>query len=88
MLAGVLAGMVESIGDYFACARLSGAPVPTVAAVNRGILVEGLGCLLAGLIGTSNGTTSYSENIGAIGITKVTYTFFMTSSFYSAGYLS
>ncbi|XP_075249225.1 solute carrier family 23 member 1-like isoform X2 [Convolutriloba macropyga] len=71
MLAGVLAGMVESIGDYFACARLSGAPVPTVAAVNRGILVEGLGCLLAGLIGTSNGTTSYSENIGAIGITKV-----------------
>ena len=71
MLAGVLAGMVESVGDYFACARLSGAPVPTVSAINRGMLVEGLGCLLAGLIGTGNGTTSYSENIGAIGITKV-----------------
>ena len=26
MLAGVLAGMVESIGDYYACARISGAP--------------------------------------------------------------
>ena len=34
-------------------------------------MVEGLGCLIAGLWGTGNGTTSYSENIGAIGITKV-----------------
>jgi nucleobase transporter 1/2 len=33
--------------------------------------IEGLGCLLAGLWGTGNGTTSYSENIGAIGLTKV-----------------
>ena len=71
MLAGVLAGMLESIGDYFACARLSEAPLPTMAAMNRGIFVEGLGCFLAGLIGTGNGTTSYSQNIGAIGITKV-----------------
>ncbi|PIK43178.1 putative solute carrier family 23 member 1 [Apostichopus japonicus] len=28
MIAGVLASMVESIGDYFACARVSGAPPP------------------------------------------------------------
>ena len=71
MLAGVLAGIVESVGDYFPCARFSGAPTPTVPAINRGILIEGLGCLFAGLIGTGNGTTSYSENIGALGITRV-----------------
>lgn len=33
--------------------------------------MEGVGCVIAGLIGSGNGTTSYSENIGAIGITKV-----------------
>ena len=27
---------------------------------------EGLGCILAGMIGSGNGTTSYSENIGEI----------------------
>ena len=71
MLAGVLASMVESIGDYYACARLSGAPPPPKHAINRGIGMEGIGCLLAGAWGSGNGTTSYSENIGAIGITKV-----------------
>lgn len=71
MLAGVIASMIESIGDYYACARLSGAPPPPAHAVNRGITMEGIGCLLAGLWGTGNGTTSYSENIGAIGLTKV-----------------
>jgi len=71
MLAGVLAGAIESIGDYYACARLAGAPPPPVHAINRGMTIEGLGCLLAGLWGTGNGTTSYSENIGAIGVTKV-----------------
>ncbi|XP_071491350.1 solute carrier family 23 member 1-like isoform X2 [Diadema antillarum] len=71
MLAGVLASMLESVGDYYACARLSGAPPPPPHAINRGIGMEGLGCILAGAWGTGNGTTSYSENIGAIGITKV-----------------
>ena len=36
MLAGVLAGMIESVGDYYACARLAGAPTPPIHAVNRG----------------------------------------------------
>jgi len=71
MFAGYLASMVESIGDYYACARMSGAPVPNKKTVNRGILFEGLGCLIAGIMGTGNGTTSYSENIGAIGLTRV-----------------
>ncbi|WAQ95016.1 S23A1-like protein [Mya arenaria] len=71
MLAGVLASMIESVGDYYACARLSGAPPPPTHAVNRGIGIEGIGCILAGAWGSGNGTTSYSENIGAIGVTKV-----------------
>ena len=36
-----------------------------------GIGIEGIGCVLAGAFGSGSGTTSYSENIGAIGITKV-----------------
>ncbi|XP_046843448.1 solute carrier family 23 member 1-like isoform X2 [Xenia sp. Carnegie-2017] len=71
MLAGVMAGIIESIGDYYACARLSGAPSVPHHALNRGVLVEGVCCMLAGAFGSGAGTTSYSENIGAIGITKV-----------------
>ncbi|XP_061576897.1 solute carrier family 23 member 2 isoform X1 [Cololabis saira] len=71
MMAGVLASTMESIGDYYACARLSGAPPPPTHAINRGIAVEGIGCILAALWGTGNGTTSYSQNIAALGITKV-----------------
>jgi len=71
MMAGVFASAIESVGDYYACARLSGAPPPPNHAIYRGIGTEGLGCIIAGMFGTANGTTSYSENIGAIGVTKV-----------------
>lgn len=37
----------------------------------RGIFVEGLSCVLDGLFGTGNGSTSSSPNIGVLGITKV-----------------
>ncbi|HOO78115.1 MAG TPA: solute carrier family 23 protein [bacterium] len=71
MLAGFLASMIESVGDYYACARIAEGPVPTERMISRGIGTEGLGCLLAGILQTGNGTTSYSENIGAIGLTRV-----------------
>ena len=71
MMAGVAASIVESVGDYYACAKLSGAPIPDARVVSRGIGTEGLGGLIAGIIGSGNGTTSYSENIGAIGLTRV-----------------
>ena len=71
MLADVLASTIESLGDYFACARLSGAPPPPKHAINRGIVVQGIGCLFSGAFGTGNGTVSYTQNIGAIAITKV-----------------
>ena len=71
IIAGYIASMVESIGDYYACARMAGAPVPSGKTISRGIGMEGVGCLIAGIFGTGNGTTSYSENIGAIGLTRV-----------------
>ena len=71
MLAGVLASMIESIGNYYECARLRGASPPPRHAVIQAIGIEGIGCVIAGTCGSGSGTTSYSENIPAIGITKV-----------------
>uniref|UniRef100_A0A3Q4IBA9 Solute carrier family 23 member 1 n=1 Tax=Neolamprologus brichardi TaxID=32507 RepID=A0A3Q4IBA9_NEOBR len=71
MLSATMAGIVESIGDYYACARLSGATPPPIHAINRGIFIEGVCCIIAGLLGTGNGSTSSSPNIGVLGITKV-----------------
>lgn len=71
IMGGIVCSMAESVGDYHACAKLSGAPPPPKHAISRGIGMEGLGCLLAGAFGTGNGTTSFSENIAVLGITKV-----------------
>ncbi|XP_039281057.1 solute carrier family 23 member 2 [Nilaparvata lugens] len=71
MLAGVLACTVESISYYPTVARMCGAPPPPVHAINRGIGTEGLGTVLAGLWGSGNGTNTFGENVGAIGVTKV-----------------
>lgn len=71
MLAAILASIVESIGDYNACAKLSNVCHPPDHAVNRGIFIEGVGCLISGLWGTGTGTGTYSGNIVAIGITRV-----------------
>ncbi|XP_060792253.1 solute carrier family 23 member 1 isoform X2 [Neoarius graeffei] len=71
MFSATIAGMVESVGDYYACARLAGAPPPPVHAINRGLFTEGVCCIITGLMGTGNGSTSSSPNIGVLGITKV-----------------
>jgi xanthine/uracil permease len=70
MIAGYVASMIESIGDYHSCARMAEAPVPTARMISKGLGCEGLGCLIDGLLQTGNGTTSYSENIGSIGLTR------------------
>uniref|UniRef100_A0A8D8RSW4 Solute carrier family 23 member 2 n=1 Tax=Cacopsylla melanoneura TaxID=428564 RepID=A0A8D8RSW4_9HEMI len=71
MLAGVLACNVESISYYPTTSKMCGAPPPPVHAINRGIAVEGLGTVMAGLWGSGNGTNTFGENVGAIGVTKV-----------------
>ncbi|KAH3760188.1 xanthine permease [Pelomyxa schiedti] len=58
-------------GDYYACSQVIGAPIPNSKVSSLGIGMEGFGCLIAGLVGTGNGTTSYSENIAAISVTRV-----------------
>lgn len=70
VLAAYLASIIESFGDYHAVARVSGAGEPTRAQVNRGIGAEGLGCLFTGFVG-GFASTSYSENIGLVGLTRV-----------------
>lgn len=72
MLAGVLACTVESISYYPTVAQMCNAPPPPLHAINRGIGTEGLGTILAGLFGSGNGTNTFGENVGAIGVTKVT----------------
>ena len=71
MLAAYLASMVESIGDYHSVARLAEAPPPTEGMISKGLGAEGLGCLIGAIFGAGGGFTSYSENIGSIGLTRV-----------------
>ncbi|KAK9789229.1 hypothetical protein WJX73_005194 [Symbiochloris irregularis] len=71
MLAGALSAMVESLGDYYAAARIAGAPVPPPEIIARAVFVQGFSCMITGFVGTANGTTAYNENIGAMQITRV-----------------
>ena len=71
MFAGVVASMIESFGDYHAVARLAGERAPSARRIDHGIGMEGVATVFAGIMGTGNGSTSYSENIGAIGLTGV-----------------
>ncbi|XP_076349441.1 solute carrier family 23 member 1-like [Tachypleus tridentatus] len=71
MFTGVLASVLESVGDYYACARLVSAPPLPPSAINRGIFAEGLCCIVSGIWGSGGGMTSYSQTVAAIRITKV-----------------
>ena len=68
--AGFFCVMIESIGDYHNCSFAAGIDDPTPDQINRGIGAEGACCAISGLLG-SVGTTSYTENIGLIGLTGV-----------------
>lgn len=70
MVAGFFAVMIESIGDYHSVSYASGVDDPDEATISRGIGAEGIGCALSGFFG-SVGTTSYTENVGLIGLTGV-----------------
>jgi len=72
MLAATIASILESVGDYYAAARACVVPAPPSHAINRGIAVEGLGSVLAGLFGAGHGTTSYSGFTALICLTGVT----------------
>ena len=70
-LMGTISSIIDSIGDYYACAQICDAPPPPKHAVNRGIAVEGFMSIVAGWAGAGHATSTFGGNIGAIGITKV-----------------
>ncbi|MEM6391471.1 MAG: solute carrier family 23 protein [Planctomycetota bacterium] len=70
VLAGYLASMIESFGDYHACKQMAGGGDPTPKEISRGIGFEGVACSITGCLGGFS-STSYSENIGLVGLTKV-----------------
>ncbi len=69
VLAGYLGSMVESLGDYAATCAAAGETY-TVKHMNRGIFAEGLGSLVASVVGGLP-CTSYTQNIGIIATTRV-----------------
>lgn len=76
MLACLIAtvmSILDSFGDYYACAKVCRVPAPPKHAVNRGILIEGLCTILSGAVGCGHATNTYGGNIGAIGVTKVSF---------------
>ena len=46
LISGVLASMLESLGDYYACADICEIPPPPIHAINRGIMIEGIACII------------------------------------------
>nr|XP_047935578.1 solute carrier family 23 member 3 isoform X5 [Anser cygnoides] len=61
---------VNSVGCYVLCGRLLRAPRPPQHACNRGLCAEGLGSLLAGLLGAAGGTAASIANTCAGGLTQ------------------
>lgn len=73
ILAAYLVSMIESVGDYHSISRAAGIEEqgePKPKTISKGIGSEGLGCVICGIFGAS-GSTSYTENIGLVGITRV-----------------
>ncbi|NXV93201.1 S23A3 protein, partial [Calonectris borealis] len=61
---------MNSVGCYVLCGRLLQAPPLPSHACNRGLCTEGLGSLLAGLLGTPGGTAASIANACATGLTQ------------------
>ena len=72
-LIATITSILDSIGDYYACANSCRVPPPPGHATNRGIAVEGFCSMLSGIWGAGHATSTYGGNIGAIGMTKVIY---------------
>ncbi|XP_053374344.1 solute carrier family 23 member 1-like [Mercenaria mercenaria] len=71
MFVAVIVTMIDAIGNVYACVAIADAPPIPGNVVNRGIFVQGICCLLAGIWGTGNGTTTASDNMSIIGAIKV-----------------
>ncbi|XP_028788624.1 nucleobase-ascorbate transporter 12 [Neltuma alba] len=66
-----LVSSVDSVGSYHASSLLVASKPPTPGVLSRGIGLEGLSSLLAGLWGTGTGFTTLTENVHTIAVTKM-----------------
>ncbi|KAE9616731.1 hypothetical protein Lal_00034077 [Lupinus albus] len=66
-----LISSVDSVGSYHASSLLVASRPPTPGVLSRGIGVEGLSSVLAGLWGTGTGSTTLTENVHTIAVTKM-----------------
>ncbi|KAL6840086.1 hypothetical protein ACP4OV_029896 [Aristida adscensionis] len=62
---------VDSVGSYHASSLFVATRPPTSGVVSRGIGVEGLSTVLAGLWGTGVGSATITENVHTIAVTKM-----------------
>ncbi|KAJ9177981.1 hypothetical protein P3X46_009903 [Hevea brasiliensis] len=62
---------VDSVGSYHASSLLVASRPPTRGVLSRGIGLEGLSSVLAGLWGTGTGSTTLTENVHTIAVTKM-----------------
>ncbi|XP_069334030.1 solute carrier family 23 member 3 isoform X2 [Eulemur rufifrons] len=63
-----LAASTSSLGCYALCGRLLHLPPPPPHACSRGLSLEGLGSVLAGLLGSPMGTASSFPNVGTVSL--------------------
>ncbi|CAI9165143.1 unnamed protein product [Rangifer tarandus platyrhynchus] len=63
-----LAASISSLGCYALCGQLLHLPSPPPHACSRGLSLEGLGSVLAGLLGSPMGTASSFPNVGTVGL--------------------
>ncbi|KAK6923841.1 Nucleobase cation symporter 2 family, partial [Dillenia turbinata] len=71
MIIVLLIASVDSIGTYHFSALQVHSKPPTPGIVSRGVGMEGFCSLLAGLWGTGTGSTTLTENVHTINVTKV-----------------
>ncbi|KAG7020789.1 Nucleobase-ascorbate transporter 12, partial [Cucurbita argyrosperma subsp. argyrosperma] len=62
---------VDSVGSYHAASLLVASRPPSPGILSRGIGLEGLSSILAGLWGTGTGSTTLTENVHTIAVTKM-----------------
>ncbi|KAG0489669.1 hypothetical protein HPP92_006532, partial [Vanilla planifolia] len=62
---------IDSVGSYHASSLLVASRPPTAGVLSRGIGLEGVSSILAGLWGTGVGSTTLTENVHTIAVTKM-----------------
>lgn len=66
-----LAASTSSLGCYALCGQLLHLSPPPPHACSRGLSLEGLGSVLAGLLGSPLGTASSFPNVGTVSLFQV-----------------